>query len=718
MMTSITRWVLAHKRLVIGTWIVVTLVGIATVSNAVGAFSNQFSVPGREGFTTNQQILRIYHNGGNYPPLLSVVTLPAGTSVSSPSVRSGLEQVEGKLRRALPGTRTASFASTGEKAFVSANGRTTFVLAYPPPPKKSSFGGNSHAAKVAASALAGDTIAGAPVHVTGFDALQNQTGGGNGPGILIESVLGGLGALVVLAFVFASLLAFVPLLMAIVTIMTTFLVLYAVTAFAQVSVIVEFLVALIGLGVAIDYTLLIVVRWREERAHGRTGDEAVVRAMETAGRAVMFSGTTVAIGLLAMIVLPLPFLRSIGYAGMLIPLISVIVAVTLLPVMLVKIGNRLDWPHVRTDDKASRSWTAWAQAVVRQRWVAAAGAAAVLAALVLAATHIQFGSPNVNTLSKQGDARVGLNALESSGIGAGALEPIEVLAPAGDAGHVVAVIDGVPGVHGAFTATNPQWQRRGTAVVDALPIADGSTSAGRDTITNVRTAAHNAGRAVRVGGTGAENADFVSAIYGSFPLMMALIAVLTFLLLARAFRSLLLPLKAVILNVISVAAAWGVITLVWQEGHGSNAIWGIAASHSIEAWIPLMVFAFLFGLSMDYEVFILARMREEYDSSGSTDGAVVRGIGRTGRLVTSAALILFLAFVSMATAPDPTVKVFATGLAAGILLDATVIRALLVPAVVSLLGRWNWWLPTRPARLLRVEPSHPPRPAADAAGAG
>src|SRR5205085_9360882 len=183
-----------------------------------------------------------------------------------------------------------------------------------------------------------------------------------------ESLLGGVGALVVLAFVFASLLGFVPLLMAIVTIMTTFLVLYAVTAFAQVSVIVEFLVALIGLGVAIDYSLLIAIRWREERAHGRTGDEAVVRAMETAGRAVVFSGTTVAIGLLAMIVLPLPFLRSIGYAGMLIPLVSVIVALTLLPVVLAKLGDRLEWPHVRSEDKASRWWTAWAQAVVRQRW--------------------------------------------------------------------------------------------------------------------------------------------------------------------------------------------------------------------------------------------------------------------------------------------------------------------------------------------------------------
>jgi RND superfamily putative drug exporter len=601
----------------------------------------------------------------------------------------------------------ASFATTGNRAFVSRDGRTTFMLAYPPPDNES-FGNNTKAAKAAAAALTGETVAGAPVQLTGIDALQNQTSGGNGPGVLLESLLGGLGAFVVLAFVFASLLAFVPLLMAIVSIMTTFLVLWGVTALTDVSMIVEFLVALIGLGVAIDYSLIVVVRWREERAHGYSGEEAVVRAMETAGRAVVFSGTTVAIGLLAMVVLPLPFLRSIGYAGMLIPLVSVIVAITLLPIVLLKVGNRLDWPHVRNDDKASRSWTAWAQFVVRRRWFAAAGALLVLVALALAATSLQPGSPNLDTLSKHGGARSGLVALERSGIGPGALEPVEVLSGSGPQAQTAAAqLRGVAGVQGAVAPSGPQWQRAGTAIVDVIPHADGSSAAGRDTISRVRDAAHAGPGDLLVGGIGAENADFVSAIYGSFPLMIALIAVLTFVLLARAFRSLLLPLKAVILNVISVAAAWGVITLVWQQGHGSSLLWGIAATHSVTAWIPLMVFAFLFGLSMDYEVFILARMREEFDSSGSTDAAVVRGIGRTGRLVTSAALILFLAFVSMASGPETDVKVFATGLAAGILLDATVIRALLVPAVVSLFGRWNWWLPPRPARLLRVEPSLP-----------
>ncbi|HET8976609.1 MAG TPA: MMPL family transporter [Solirubrobacteraceae bacterium] len=703
---TITRWVLSHRRLVVAFWVVVTLVGMATVNRATASFSNEFTVPGRQGFETNQQILRLFGTGGRSAALLEVVTLPAGTSVSAPAVRAGLAQVEARVRAAVPGTRTASYASTGSRAFVSADGRTTFVLGYPPPVTHS-FGVNSAAAKQAAAALAGLRVAGAPVHVTGIDALQGQTGGTSGPGVFLESVLGGLGALAVLAFVFASLLAFVPLLMAIVSIMATFLVLWGVSSVTSVSFIVEFLVGLIGLGVAIDYSLLVVVRWREERDRGIAGDEAVVRAMQTAGRAVVFSGTTVAIGLLAMVVLPLPFLRSIGLAGMLIPLISVIVALTLLPIVLASAGSRLDWPHLRREDRASPPWTRWAHGVVARRWPAAVVAAVVLALLVWAATGLNPGQANISTLSKGGGALTGLTALQRSGVGAGALQPIEVLAPAAQADHVAAVLGRVPGVHGAVAPAGPRWRRAGIAEVDVFGSADESTPAGSATLDRVRQAAASLGPGVVTGGVGAENEDFVNAIYGSFPEMIALIAVLTFVLLARAFRSLLLPLKAVVLNVISVAAAWGVITLVWQNGHGSSAIWGIPATHSVSSWIPLMVFAFLFGLSMDYEVFILSRMREEFDATGSTDTAVVRGIGRTGRLVTSAALILFLAFASMASAPDTDVKVFATGLAAGIILDATVIRALLVPAIVSLFGRWNWWLPAPAARWLRVEPSVP-----------
>ena len=266
----------------------------------------------------------------------------------------------------------------------------------------------------------------------------------------------------------------------------------------------------------------------------------------------------------------------------------------------------------------------------------------------------------------------------------------------------------VPGVHGAVAPASPQWRHAGAAVVDAFSIPDGSRRAVATRSIACAPPPTPPGPDVRLGGLAAQNEDFINAVYGNFPLMIALIALITFVLLARAFRSLLLPLKAVVLNVISVGAAWGVLDLVWQRGHGSSLIWGISATGSVTAWIPLMVFAFLFGLSMDYEVFILARMREEYDATGSTDTAVVRGIGRTGRLVTSAALILFLAFVSLASGPETEIKVLATGLAAGILLDATVIRALLVPAVISCSAAGTGGCRTCPHDCCGSSPRHHP----------
>ncbi len=714
-MERLTRWTLAHRRVVVIAWIVVTIVGIATVNNAVKAMDQKFSVPGREGWQTNSEIAKLYgHTGSDTAPLLPVVTLPAGKSATDPAVRAQLRSLEQRTQTAIPGARIAGYGSTGSKAFLSKDDRTAFVIAYPPADPNSTFGGNPDAEKHLRASLKGATVGGAPVHLTGYDALAAQSGGGNGPGVLVEALFGGLGALIVLGFVFASFLALVPLLMAIPAIMTSFLIVYGLTAVTGISPIVQFLIALIGLGVAIDYSLLVVVRWREELAHGHKGDEAIVRAMGTAGRAVVFSGTTVAIGLLALIVLPLPFLRSMGYGGMVIPLVSVLVALTLLPVVLHSWGSKLDWPHRRTDDKASRSWTRWAQGTVRHRWVAALGALVVLAALVVAATKIHPGIADVNTIAKQGDAKDGLVALEKSGIGSGALLPHEILTTTTPPEKVAAAVAKVDGIHGAVAPASAEWRRSGTQLVDAFPTPDGSSQQGRDLVGEVRDAAHAQGTDVNVGGQQASNTDFIHAVYGNFPLMIGLIALASFLLLARAFRSLLLPAKAVILNVISVAAAWGVMTLVWQEGHGSQAIWGIPATGAIDSWIPLIVFAFLFGLSMDYEVFILTRVREEYDRRGDTNEAVVQGIGRTGRLVTSAALILFLAFMSLASGPDTAVKVLATGLAAGILLDATLIRAILVPAVVSLFGRWNWVLPHRAARVLRVEPS--PRPARETAG--
>jgi putative drug exporter of the RND superfamily len=706
-MSSLTRWVLAHKRTVVIAWIAFTVAGLAAAGPATDALKAEFSIPDKESWKTNSAIAERYgttRNGGT--PLLPVVVLPEGQTVSSPEVRADLRRLDVRLERALPGARIASYASTGDRTFVSNDGRTVFALVYPRPDPDGQFGENRAAVRAATAALEGFRVAGEPVRLTGFDALAEDSGESAGPGVLAEAVIGGAGALLVLAFVFASTLAVVPLVMAFISIMTTFVLLLGLTELTDVSPIVQFLIALIGLGVAIDYSLLVVTRWREERAHGNAPEEAVARAMETAGRAVVFSGITVAIGLLALMALPLPFLRSMGYGGMLIPLVSTAVAITLLPVVLAKFGERLDWPHRRTDDKASRAWTRWAEAVTRRRWVAAGAGLAAIVALAIAATDLQLGSSDADTMAKSGDGKEALVALEEAGIGEGALMPHEILVTEGaDPERLAASLGRVDGIHGAVAPEGASWRRSGAALVEAFPVADAGSDEGAATLEDVRETAHASGPGVSVGGRPAADSDFVDAVYGSFPLMIALIAITSFILLARAFRSLLLPAKAILLNVLSIAAAWGVLVLVWQHGYGSEAIWDIQATGSIPSWMPLMVFAFLFGLSMDYEVFILARMREEYDRTGSTETAVIRGIGRTGRLVTSAALILFLAFVSMASGPETDVKMMATGLAAGILVDATVIRALIVPAVIALMGRWNWWLPKWSARLLRVEPS-------------
>jgi RND superfamily putative drug exporter len=434
--------------------------------------------------------------------------------------------------------------------------------------------------------------------------------------------------------------------------------------------------------------------------------------METAGRSVLLSGTTVAIGLLALLTLPVPFLRSIGYGGALVPLVTV--AVTLFPVMLATVGPPLDWPR-RGGLEAGRWWTAWAGLIVRRRWLAAVVGAVILGLLVTSATTIVLGQTRADALSKTLDAHSSLVALERSGIGVGPLSPFEILVKDTDSANLVSRLTSVAGVHGVIAPTSSCWRRAGTAIVDVLPTVDANTSAGHDVLTRVRDVAHRLPGGTQVGGQAAQNLDFIDAVYGTFPMMVSVIAPITFVQLARAFRSLLLPLNAVVLNLVSVGAAFGAMVLMWQNGYGSQAIWGITSTGAITSWVPIMVFAFLFGLSMDYEVFILSRMREEYDADRSTDGAVIRGIGRTGRLVTSGALILFFAFIALASGPETDIKLIGTGLASGILLDATVVRMLLVPALVSLFGRYNWWLPHLPARVLRVEPSHVPAEVPEAA---
>ncbi|MBA2388933.1 MAG: MMPL family transporter [Geodermatophilaceae bacterium] len=694
-MKRVAEFVLRHRVMVCLTWLVLLVAGGAAAGQLSDRLSFDFSLPGQPGNETEVQINETY-GVSSFDTFIPLLTVPEGQTVSDnqPAVAA----VYDAIRAAVPELRVVDLASTGDESFVSEDGRTTYALVQGPLPTGFGPGADAQFGPVFSQAAA---AAGFESELTSY-GLLSAGGDTEGPSVLLETLLGALGALAVLLFVYASFLAFLPLLIAAVSILTTFLLVLGLTTVTDVSFVVQFLISLIGLGVAIDYSLLLVSRWREERAHGRDNHDAVVVAMQTAGSAVVASGVTVAISLLALLVVPVPFLRSMGLGGMLIPLVSVAVVLTLLPALLSSIGPRIDVPRIRKEGVASRGWSAWARAIVARRYLATGIALVLLALLIVPVFSLRIGQSGLESLARNGPAYDGVALLRDAGIGTGVLTPIEVLVPTDQGEAAAQAAAGVDGIRTAVVGGTAD----GTSIVDVIPESETVDSDGTSVVDAVRTAVEAAtSGAVGVGGAGAAVEDYGSAVYDRFPYVLLLIAVITFILLVRTFRSILLPIKAVLLNLVSLAAVFGAVVFFWQQGNGSDALFGVSPTGAITFWLPVLIFAFLFGLSMDYEVFILARMREEYDASGSTSAAVVTGIGRTGRLVTSAALILFFAFSALASAPGTDIKVLGTALGVGILIDATIVRALLVPALVSLFGRWNWWLPAGVAKVLRVAPS-------------
>ncbi len=711
-MVGLARFVLRHKKWVALFWLVVMVAGGATAGATTERLTVDFSLPGQQGYETEKQLVAQYGNGPDEGTSIVALTDPAGAITGRAADVDGVFRA---LQKQFPQYRVVWQGNTGSDRFVTDDGGTAYGIVVDQKFTDFSFKAAFQQAKGLLDQQA--TATGLQIRTTGYFELSagnaTDSDGQEAPSLLVETLLGAVGALVVLLFVFASFLALTPLVIAAVSILATFLCVLAVSYVTDVSFVVQFLIALVGLGVAIDYSLLLVTRWREEREHGLSNDEAVVEAMRTAGHAVLSSAGTVAISLLALVVVPVPFLRSMGLGGLLIPVVSTLVVLTLLPAILGSIGPKVDWPRVRHETTASRAWTAWARLIGRHRWVAATVGLVLLAVLIAPVFDIRIGLARTESLATQGPAVDALRTLRDGGAPAGLVTSLEVFIRGDDAAatadEVVSRVEQVDGISFAVAPDDPTWRKDGTAVVHVVPDAELVDIQSSRVVERVVDSLAGVDGVVGVSGPGATVLDYSSAVFKRLPLVMGLIALATFLLLVRAFRSLLLPIKAVLLNVLSVAATFGFVVLFWQQGHGSGAVFDIAATGAVTFWLPILIFAFLFGLSMDYEVFILSRMREEYDESGSTRQAVEEGLGRTGRLVTCAALILFLAFMALASGPGTDIKVLATALGVGILIDATIVRALLVPALVSLLGEWNWWLPAWLARPLRVEPS-PRRP--------
>jgi RND superfamily putative drug exporter len=556
----------------------------------------------------------------------------------------------------------------------------------------------------------------------------------------------------------------IPLLFAACTIMGTLGAVYLFAHQVTMATYVTNLVQLIGLGIAIDYSLLIVYRFREELARPRPApppagrspapeppraedarggrgelDDAIVRTMETAGRAVIFSGATVAIGLALLLFMPSPFMRSMGIGGFLIPLVSLLAASTLQPALLSLYGRggikragvaeflrrrlRLPVPGLAgTTDIDRGMWARLAHAIMRRPTVFLAGGAALLIAVAIPAFALKLTPGSASGIPQHPQAVRGFNILRQA-VGPGALSPTQIVVDAGAPGRARD-----PSVqHSTETLAARLRQDPEVVYVRYRPAAPFLDASGRYAQLIV-AGKHEYGEGpaqsfvhrlrgaivpsvswpqdVRVlaGGGPPQGVDFIDRSYQVFPWLVVGVLVLTYLLLMRAFRSLILPLKAVILNLLSVGASYGALVIVFKWGLGHE-LWGLYRFEQIEAWIPIFLFAMLFGLSMDYEVFLVTRMREAWDETGDNARAVAEGLERTGRIVTAAAIVMVAAFSGFVAGRIVGLQEFGFGLAIAIFVDATIVRALLVPSLMALFGRWNWWLPGRVARVVRVAPS-------------
>jgi putative drug exporter of the RND superfamily len=697
------HFVARHRWPVIAIWIVLTLFGGVAAGKLSSRWYQSFSIPGKHAYEASQRTLKTFGVGVRPPNV--VVFHTNGDAAKSLPIKRAMQ----RAAAAMPGAFTSSYFSTHNSMYVSADRHTAFLEIYPP--GSANFSTKSGANRLRAAAAAG-LPNGITVNVTGHDPLEEASthGQSGSSSVLLEAVVGGFGALVILLFVFGTLPAILmPIIVAAAAILNTFTLVWGLTYVTHVSIIVQFLIALVGLGVAIDYALLMIFRFRDELREGSDVESALVETMTHAGRSVIVSGSTVAVGLLAMIVLPLPFIRSMGIGGMLIPAVSVLAAITLLPAMLAVLGTRINSVRVLPRRLVDRghpedgAWGRWARLVLRRPIVVAALGLAIVAVLVGYGVQLNPNEAQLKNFPGTGTAIAGRQMLADAHISPGVMKPLDVLVEhGGNPENVAAKLRGVPGVVGA--AAPQTWHRGSDSLVEAFPAIDGSAPGIQGIIDRARAALNGTNGTVT--GVAAVDRDFVHALFGNFPYVLAFVLVLTLILLTRAFRSIVLPIKAVILNLVSLAAAFGIVVFVFQKGHGSS-LWNITATQAITAWIPLMIFAFLYGLSMDYEVFMLTRMREAYDETHSTNRAIELGLARTGKLVTSAALILMFAFLVLSSSPGFEIKEFAIGLAAGIIFDATVIRTLLVPSLMRLLGNANWWMPKWTQTVLRVRQPEP-----------
>jgi RND superfamily putative drug exporter len=707
--------------LTIAAWLATAFVVIVASATVGKELDDSFTVPN----TDSQQATELLERtGADAAGLTAQVVVtprePGATFTTSPAARAAAEAVRAELA-ALPRVRSASDPAAQR----SADGRVGIVRLQYPVMEQLDAADLERLKDAVDDARAGPAGRTLQIEAGGdlfFAFEEPETGLGELAGITAAAVI--------LLVAFGSLIA-----MGLPIVTALFGLALGVTALPLVSHLVTIpswapmMAAMVGLGVGIDYALLLLTRHREQLAAGMPIAESVAQAVATAGRAVVFAGGTVLVAILGLAVAGVPFVTAAGVAISVIVLLMVSASVTLLPALLALLGHRIDRFRVptrrRRAHRPTRSPRAerWAAHVTRHPVAYLLGSTAMLVALAAPVFALQLGTPDDGTLPESRTERRAYDLVATS-FGSGANGPLVIAAATGGDPTVTASLRTAISRDAGVASVAPAAvdEASGVATIVATPTTSPDDNRTRDTVARLReqvlpAALSGTAATAHVGGQTAVFMDMSGRTADRLPAFIAAVVGLSLLLLIVVFRAVGVALKAAVLNLLSIGAAYGVLVMVFQWEWG-GALIGLESSVPIVSFIPLFMFAVAFGLSMDYEVFLLSRIREHYLESGDNHAAIIRGVGSTARVITSAALIMVAVFLGFVTGSDPSTKMFGLGLATAIFVDATIVRMVLVPAAMTLMGRANWWLPGWLDRLL---PGHDagrvaPAPALAASG--
>ncbi len=713
-MSRVAGWCFRHRVLVLVLWLV-AVAALAGATRVVGRdYTDGFSLPGTDSTRAGQLLAAVGQRPGSGDDTIVIHTLTPGSSATDPAVQARVTAVlAAASHQPLVATIRSPYA-IGGSAQISADGRTAYAVV--------AFTKSDLALTRSDITPLVDTASG----LRG-PALQVEFGGGGfqtlkGSPVSGSVAIGLAAAAVVLLLAFGSLLAAViPLLAAILSVGAGIEIVGLLSNVLAINSITPSICALIGIGVAVDYALFVVTRYRTSLRAGLDPRQATETALATSGRAVIFAGATVAVAMLGLVLLGVDFLTGVGVAAAITVTVAVIAANTLLPALFGLLGRRvLSRRHRRlpADEPGSESstgWARWAGVVARYPAPLAAAATIIMIVLLLPALSIRLGASDQGNDPAASTTRKAYDLL-ADGFGAGYNGPFVVVAATDDPAArqafttLATSLGTYPGVASTTVEAAP------SAAVSVLTLVPATAPQSADTArllnrlreSVIPEAENGTTLRVYVGGQTAVFQDFADVLSGKLPLFLTVVILLGFLLLVFAFRSLVIPLTAAVMNVLAAGAAFGVVVAIFQWGWGSNAI-GLGAPGPIESFLPVMLIAILFGLSMDYQVFLVSRIREEWLNTRDTTAAIRAGQAATGRVITAAAAIMVVVFCAFILEGRRPIGEFGLGLAAAILLDALVLRTVLVPAVMQLFGARNWWLPGWLDSILPGAPT-PPQP--------